>query len=111
MDSAALNKQAIACAKHYMGKTAWPTMLLTAAVVAAFGSRRVGKRPRKLDAAAIIGRGICGFLLFGHLVPRQTRAPRKMVPRTRDQTWMTLAVSFFLVRATNPRRDLRSNQT
>ncbi len=35
MDSAALNKQAIACAKHYMGKTAWPTMLLTAAVVAA----------------------------------------------------------------------------
>ena len=36
MDSAALNKQAIACAKHYMGKTAWPTMLLTAAVVAAF---------------------------------------------------------------------------
>ena len=36
MDSAALNKKAIACAKHYMGKTAWPTMLLTAAVVAAF---------------------------------------------------------------------------
>ena len=36
MDSAALNKQAIACAKHYMGKTAWPTMLLTAAVVVAF---------------------------------------------------------------------------
>ncbi len=36
MDSATLNKQAIACAKHYMGKTAWPTILLTLAVVAAF---------------------------------------------------------------------------
>ena len=36
MDPATLNKQAIACAKHYMGKTAWPTIALTLAVVVAF---------------------------------------------------------------------------
>ncbi|MGB2247062.1 MAG: fatty acid desaturase family protein [Alcanivorax sediminis] len=36
MDSATLNKQAITCAKHYMGKTAWPTVALTLAVVVAF---------------------------------------------------------------------------
>ena len=38
MDAAALNKQAIACAKHYMGKTAWPTILLTAGVLIAFAA-------------------------------------------------------------------------
>ena len=36
MDPATLNKQAIACAKHYMGKTAWPTIAITLAVVVAF---------------------------------------------------------------------------
>lgn len=36
MDSAALNKQAIASAKQYMSKTAWPTIALTLAVVGAF---------------------------------------------------------------------------
>ena len=36
MDKAALNKQAITCAKHYMGKVAWPTIALTVAVVSAF---------------------------------------------------------------------------
>lgn len=36
MDPATLNKQAIACAKHYTGKTAWPTIALTVAVVVAF---------------------------------------------------------------------------
>ncbi|KAF0810881.1 fatty acid desaturase [Alcanivorax sp. S71-1-4] len=36
MEPAALNKQAIACAKHYMGKTAWPTVALTLGVVVTF---------------------------------------------------------------------------
>ncbi len=35
-DLAALNKEAIAAAKHYMGKVAWPTVALTFAVVTAF---------------------------------------------------------------------------
>ena len=52
MDSAALNKQAIACAKHYMGKTAWPTMLLTAAVVAAFTSKSSCSRRSESGGAA-----------------------------------------------------------
>lgn len=36
LDRAALNKQAIHSAKHYMGHMAWPTMLLTLCVVIAF---------------------------------------------------------------------------
>ena len=36
MDKNVLNKQAIASAKHYMGKTAWPTIAFTAVVVSAF---------------------------------------------------------------------------
>lgn len=36
MDKHVLNKQAIASAKHYMGKTAWPTIAFTAVVVSAF---------------------------------------------------------------------------
>lgn len=36
IDRAALNKQAIASAKHYMGKMAWPTIALTVSVVTAF---------------------------------------------------------------------------
>jgi len=36
MDKHVLNKQAIASAKHYMGKTAWPTIAFTAFVVSAF---------------------------------------------------------------------------
>ena len=60
MDSAALNKQAIACAKHYMGKTAWPTMLLTAAVVAACPVRQwFPARLGRLSA----GRGIDVYVL------------------------------------------------
>lgn len=35
-DKASLNKQAIACAKRYMGKTAWPTVALAVVVVSAF---------------------------------------------------------------------------
>ena len=36
MDKHVLNKQAIASAKHYMGKTAWPTIAFTGVVVSAF---------------------------------------------------------------------------
>jgi beta-carotene hydroxylase len=36
MDERSLNKQAIASAKHYMGKVAWPTIALTSVVVSAF---------------------------------------------------------------------------
>ncbi|MFQ3216284.1 MAG: beta-carotene hydroxylase [Paraperlucidibaca sp.] len=36
IDRAVLNKQAIASAKHYMGKMAWPTIALTVSVVTAF---------------------------------------------------------------------------
>lgn len=35
-DRTRLNKQAIASAKHYMGKMAWPTILLTVGVLSAF---------------------------------------------------------------------------
>lgn len=38
MDSAALNKQAIASAKQYMSRTAWPTIAFTLVVVGAFVS-------------------------------------------------------------------------
>lgn len=36
MDKRVLNKQAIASAQHYMGKTAWPTIAFTVVVVSAF---------------------------------------------------------------------------